>query len=386
MLDTLVAPTPRRGRTPRPGRWHRVRRVLAVAMVSFLLVTTVSYVRALTYPGNATFLSRSAGWVRDHGGDPLVNILENWYYTRHAPSTNPPPLSSLPPAPATTGGNGPVTLPGSAGLPGEGRWAAGRPNAQGQPAAYTTFIQPDPAHASVVAGVAWIRAGATTAHLVAGTAQPNTGRWPGGGRISPADVAGLVATFNSGWKLQDISGGFFVRGQTAGALRPGQASLMVDDTGAITVGAWGRDVVMTPHTVAVRQNLALVVDRGAPVAGLVTNAAQLWGSASNQLQFTWRSGVGVDAAGNVIYVAGDGLTLATLADALTQAGAVRAMQLDIHPGMAFYASWAPSGPVPSGPVPSGSAVAPTKLLASMPGSAQRYLAPDQRDFLYLTLR
>ncbi len=97
MLDTLVAPTPRRGRTPRPGRWHRVLRVLAVAMVSFLLVTTVSYVRALTYPGNATFLSRSAGWVRDHGGDPLVNILENWYYTRHAPSTNPPPLSSLPP-------------------------------------------------------------------------------------------------------------------------------------------------------------------------------------------------------------------------------------------------------------------------------------------------
>jgi len=99
------------------------------------------------------------------------------------------------------------------------------------------------------------------------------------------------------------------------------------------------------------------------------------------LQFTWRSGVGVDAAGNVIYVAGDGLTLATLADALTQAGAVRAMQLDIHPGMAFYASWTPTGPVPS-----GSGVAPTKLLPSMPGSAQRYLAPDQRDFLYLTLR
>jgi hypothetical protein len=52
------------------------------------------------------------------------------------------------------------------------------------------------------------------------------------------------------------------------------------------------------------------------------------------------------------------------------------MQLDIHTGMASFSSWLPAA---------GSA-APTKLLPAMSRSANRYLVPDQRDFLYLTAR
>jgi hypothetical protein len=42
--------------------------------------------------------------------------------------------------------------------------------------------------------------------------------------------------------------------------------------------------------------------------------------------YTWRSGLGVDAAGNLVYVGGSGLNLVTLANALVQAGAVRGLR------------------------------------------------------------
>jgi hypothetical protein len=242
---------------------------------------------------------------------------------------------------------------------------------------YTTFVRPDPAHPSVVAGLAWIRSGDTAGHLVAGTRQPGGSGWPDDAHVPTVDVPDLVATFNSGWKYRDIGGGFYLDGRPAVRLRNGDASLVIDDLGRMTVGQWGRDVTMGPHVRAVRQNLALVVDGGAAVPGLASNGNGLWGSSHNQLQFTWRSGVGTDAAGNLLYVAGHGLTLRTLARAMVEAGIQRGMELDIHGGMAAFSSWRPDR---------AGTVTPTKLLPDMPAPADRYLRPDQRDFFYVTLR
>jgi hypothetical protein len=135
---------------------------------------------------------------------------------------------------------------------------------------------------------------------------------------------------------------------------------------------------MNSHVTAVRQNLALVVDGGRPVPGLSRNAAGQWGSTHNQLQYTWRSGIGTDAHGDLVYVAGDQMTLSTLATAMVDAGVVRGMQLDIHRSMVTFASWLPGA--------GGATPAATHLLPDMPGAADRYLQPDQRDFFYLTLR
>lgn len=247
----------------------------------------------------------------------------------------------------------------------------------GHPTSYTSFFQPDPTHASIVAGVAWIRAGATTGHLVAGTTQPGGGGWPSHAQVPTTAVPNLVAVFNSGFKMSDTAGGYYSHGRTAKPLRNGQASLVINDHGAITIGQWGRDVAMNPHIAAVRQNLALIVDGGHPASGLAVNTNQRWGSAANQLQYTWRSGIGTDAAGNLIYVAADMMNLQTLAAALLDAGAVTGMQLDIHTGMAFYSSWTPPTAT-AGPQP-------RKLLPTMPSAPDRYLTPDQRDFIYLTL-
>jgi hypothetical protein len=242
---------------------------------------------------------------------------------------------------------------------------------------YTSFFRPDPQYPSVVAGVAWIRARDTSAHLMAGTRQPAGHGWPGGAQVQPGDVPKLVATFNSGWKMTDTHGGFFLAGQSGGHLTHGQASMVITDSGAATIGQWARDVAMNPHVVAVRQNLALIVDHGRPVSGLDANAGQRWGSYENQHQYTWRSGVGVDAAGDLIYVAGANLTLQTLAAALADVRVVRGMELDIHSALVSFAWWAPS--------PTGE-VGPTKLLPGMERPANRYLTADQRDFFYVTLR
>ncbi|MDT5065437.1 MAG: hypothetical protein QOK02_1592, partial [Mycobacterium sp.] len=83
---------------------------------------------------------------------------------------------------------------------------------------------------------------------------------------------------------------------------------------------------------------------------------------------------GVTRSGDIVYVAGDKLNLATLGVALAQVGAVTGMELDIHSGM-FFSSWR-----------SGSAgrSAPQRLMPAMTGPADRYVHPDQRDFFYFT--
>jgi hypothetical protein len=344
----------------------------------------VSYGQALTAPGAASWSLRTVDWFRDHGLRQAVNKVENWYYSQHAPTNQPPPLSSLPTPPTLSlqgkllyvPGPYPLpTLPGREPLPGESRWAAGRVDGHGDPLTYTAYVRPDPAHASVVAGVAWIRQAGTQAHLVAGTVQPGGSGWPGTASVPRRDVPRLVATFNSGWRMQDIDGGFELQHRIAGQLVTGEATAAIDDHGHLLVGEWGRDLPGAGTLVAVRQNLQLIVDHGQVVPGLDANAQDRWGSADNQLQYTARSGLGVDALGNLIYVAGVGMNLVTLAATMQSVGVVRGMQLDIHRQEIHFASWLPTA--------SGD-VTPFKLLPTMFHGADRYLNPDQRDFFYIT--
>lgn len=374
-------------REPPPRARTRQRWVLGLsvlALVGALAWPVTSYVRALTYPGQASLLVRTVEWVRDHGGGGAVDLLESWWYARPpsgaAPSTSslPSPASSA--APVSSPLRWPAPIPVAAPLTplrGEGRWVAGRVGADGLPAVFTTFERPDAGHPSIVAGVARIQAGATRLRLVAGTTQPDHVSPAARAQVPPDARGGLVATFNSGFKMADAHGGFFADGHSIGPLRPGAASVVIRADGSATVGQWGRDVAAGPDVVAVRQNLDLIVDNGRAVDALAINSGNRWGTMKNQVQYTWRSGLGIDAAGNLLYVGGANLDLTTLARALVQAGAVRGMQLDIHNEMVAFLSY-PGG--------AARAVNGVKLLPDMPVSPDRYLKPDQRDFFAVTLR
>lgn len=375
-----------RTRVPSPGRRRR-HRLLIVALVLLVIgiVSSISYGQALTRPGAATWSVRTVDWLRDQGLSPAVNAVENWYYSRHPPADTTPSPQALPASPQSRLRHVTVAPPlrprtalpvlaGRRRLIGEATWYPHRPGAGGVPILYTGFFRPDPNHRSVVAGVAWIRTTAVTAHLVAGTVEPG-GKLAGAARVPRTEVGTLVATFNSGWRLKDIHGGFYLNGRAARSLVDGQATAAIDSTGRLRVGQWGRDRDLADHLVAARQNLALVVYHGHLATGLDANAAGQWGSPKNQFQYTGRSGLGVDTRGNLLYVAGSNLTLHTLATTLLDAGAVTGMELDIHNGMQSFATWE-SG--------AHATLKPTRLLPTMTPPADRYLVADQRDFFYLT--
>lgn len=357
-----------------------------VVVVALMIGTAgPSYVQALTFPGDASWQVRTVEWVRDHGGGGLVNVVENWWFAHNVPTGTAPAPGSLPAptetAPVTVAAAQPARLPllpGVAPLPGEGVWTPGAQRVAGAPVLDTGWFRPDPAYPSQIVGAAWLDQSLTSTRLIAGTREPG-GPSPEGAQVPAGLRPALVAAFNSGWKMKDISGGFYADGRTAVPLRDGAASLVIDTAGRVTVGQWGRDVVMSPQVSAVRQNLSLVVDQGRPVPGLTDNSSGAWGSAKNQFQYTWRSGVGTDRSGNLVYVGGDKLTLAGLAHAMTAAGVQRGMELDIHPGMVTFTTFHPAAGAPFG-------LAAAKLLPDMSQPATRYLNPDQRDFFAVTVR
>lgn len=378
---------PAQHQRPVPRRRRIVWRVLGLLAALSIGSAGLSYISALTYPGDATWQARTVEWVRDPGGSGPVTVVENWWYAHNAPAGSAPApgtvpaadASGAPVAPAAAGPAPLPLLPGRPALPGEGSWVPGGQRAGGTPALYTSWFRSDPAFPSQVVGVAWMNQSVTTAHLIAGTREPVTGGSAARAQVPTGLRSSLVATFNSGWRMKDISGGYYAGGREVVPLRDGAASLVIDTAGRISVGQWGRDVAMGPHVATVRQNLDLVVDQGRPVPGLADNPDGSWGSAKNQFQFTWRSGVGTDAAGNLVYVGGDQLTLSGLASAMVAAGVQRGMELDIHNGMVAFNSYRPSTSDPSG-------IAGTTLLPNMRQPAIRYLAPDQRDFLAISLR
>jgi hypothetical protein len=216
-------------------------------------------------------------------------------------------------------------------------------------------------------------------HLGGGTREPQPGY------IATADASvpeaqrpHVAAVFNAGFKMKDTQGGWYRDGHAALSLVDGLASAVIYGNGRAVIGSWGHDVHMSPDVVAVRQNLHLIVQGGHPVPGLATNNRGLFGTGKNQFQYTWRSGLGTNRAGDLIYVAGNRLNLHTLASAMAQAGAVTAMELDMHPHMvAFNYFLAPKD------VARGKG---RNLLAGMHAPPERYLVPDQRDFFYVTVR
>jgi hypothetical protein len=83
----------------------------------------------------------------------------------------------------------------------------------------------------------------------------------------------------------------------------------------------------------------------------------------------WRSGVGIDRRGNLIYAAAPDQSVASLAQILRHAGAVRAMELDINTYWPSFITYRHPG-----------AAGAANLLPNMDRSPLRYLTPDDRDF------
>lgn len=334
----------------------------------------------------------AAEWVRSHGGGGLVSWVENAWYSHHQPQVGGrPPAGAIPPPPGARH----LTAPSVAHIPlpapiaplaippiaGEGQWHPAGRLVHGVPTVYEAILRPDPVHTSEVVGVAWMDTSLLAARLYSGSSIPGSGPWHSTAPVSPTDAQRLVAAFNAGFRMQDAHGGYYSEGRVVAPLRSGAASIVIYADGRATVAQWGRDASMTPDVVAVRQNLDLLVDNGAPVAGLSANDTTSWGATLGNKVYVWRSGLGVTATGALVYVGGPGLNVTTLADLLVRAGAVRAMALDMNTDWVNYSTYAGAGSQPTAPPAGGT------LLPGMPGGRGRYFTPAwSRDFLTMSAR
>ena len=214
---TLSVWTARRGRHAAGG--HRLTRTVAVAALGLCLVVGWSIGRALGRPSTETAGAKLAEWARDHELGPVVTGLEQWQNDLHPAKVGGAPpdiaIGGLPVVPATaaprsaktrdtvqTSPPAPLKPFGSA-IPGEGVWV---PLAYdgAQPAIYGTGLRPDTVHTSYVVHVAWMDPRLTRFQLRPGKVDPG-GLWPVDSEILPQEREGLLATFNGGFRLTDLS-------------------------------------------------------------------------------------------------------------------------------------------------------------------------------------
>lgn len=361
-----------------------------LSFLTFLIVFCSSFIPALYNPSFGTSMaSRAAEWFRGHGMGWAVNPIEaEWY------RLNPPKVGGKPPAGSFTGPTLPTTSipralptptrlhsPAGAWLPGEGIWHPTGRTVDGVPAILTTTVRPDALHTSYVVGVAWMDTRLLRAQLYSGSGIPGGGPYTHTAPISTSASRTLDAAFNAGFRTQDSNGGYYTDHRAIEPLRPGAASLVVYRDGSATVGAWGSQVTMSSSVASVRQNLDLIVNNAKPVSGLLANDNSQWGATLGGGFFVWRSGIGVTRNGALVYVGGPSLAITSLANLLVDAGAVRAMELDINTDWVQYSTY--KGAL-NAPVTGNNGAS---LLPNMAGYPTRYFQSWWiRDFYTMSVR
>lgn len=368
-------------RRPLPPRLRPRRRVLRVAwtVVALCLVPIVlSYATTMAGPSNSSFTIRSVEWLRDHGAAQIASRIESLYYTLNAPSTGGPALKALPLHARTVAvvhprDIAPLITPS---LPGEGVWMPTESWTGTSPPVQVAQFRSDPLYPKMIAGVAWIDPRRTSIALYPGRLEPSVTLPRGPMEVPPTLRTRLLATFNSGFKLQDANGGFAVGGIVYAPLAVGQATFVHYADGRVDIESWPGGVVgnrLPAGMDAARQNLPLIVSGGRPNPNLSDGAE--WGATLGNAVRVWRSGIGIDADGDLIYAAADDQTVGSLAEILIRAGAIRAMELDINSYWVTFNSYAAPG-----------AGDPSSLLPGMSRPVTRYLSPDDRDFFAVYAR
>jgi Phosphodiester glycosidase len=379
MHPERVAIAIRRREVPSLPLWRRARRVVLLATAICLVPAAISWIQALSQPRNIGWTIATVEWLRQHGGNPLVSQIENWYYELNAPSKGGPPLKSLPqvgvadisvredprrhpiyrPPPIK-----PLIHPA---LPGEGVWHAASATAGARPPVLLTTFRSDPEYPQFVAGVAWIDSGRTHLVYVPGLAEPPELENRGPAEVPPAKRDRIAATFNGGFPLETSNAGLIYRGEVLAPMVNGIATLVEYRDGRVDIRLWENGEQVSPKIVFAKQNLPPIIDEGQLNPNLSDGPE--WGATVNNAIRVWRSGLGVDRRGNLIYAAANYQTVESLAEILRRAGAVRAMELDINEDWTSFITYRHPG-----------AVEPSNLLPEMFRPASRYLEPDERDF------
>jgi len=365
---------------------RRTRRVLTVACLFSLAVAALSWVPAVTGSRNLSVTVASVEWLRAHGGNPIVSQIENWYYTLNEPEKGGPPLKFLPHVGVAAVGGGEERPEATAYSPpdvnplihpklsGEGVWQKAGAGVGARPPVLLTTFRSDPEYPQFVAGVAWLDHTRTELEYMPGLVEPPEPLEDrGSGEVPPSMRKRLVATFNGGFPLETSNAGLIYRGKVKETMVNGIATVVRYRDGRIDIVRWESGPGAPKDVWFAKQNLPPIIYGGKLNPNLSDGPE--WGETVNNATRVWRSGLGIDAHGNLMYAAANYQTVESLAKVLQRAGAVRAIELDINEDWTSFISYRHP-----------EASQPANLLPEMYRSPERYLTPDERDFFAVYLK
>src|SRR5690242_6270006 len=314
---------------------------------------------------------RSVEWLRNHHGNWPVDEAERLYYSWKAPEKGGPQLRSVPAV--GRGSYAAAAWPREIKpvfahhLVGEGTWKATGPLVDGGPPVLVTTFRTELDYPRIVAYVAWFDHRRTALGFYPGRYEPPHAPVRGAGSVPYGQRWRLLATFTGGFTYSDGHNGSSIDGRSYEPLQDGLATLLAYRDGRVDIRAWRGGPNTGPQVALARQSLSLIIQDGKLSPAL--NDSSRWGRTLGNAVRVWRTGVGIDRRGNLIYAAANNQTVITLARILQRAGAVRAMQFDINPEWPTLITYRHQ-----------SGLIPAKVVPNVMQPATRYLVPDDRDF------
>ena len=208
----------------------------------------------------------------------------------------------------------------------------------------TTALPVGPRSAGVTAYAAWIRTSRSDLALYPGykgpgTTPPSVSRGPM--MVPPSSTSTLLAAFNSGFYETDGAAGFYTHHILYFPMVRGLATVVRYTNGRVDVIDWTGGPRPPTNIQMARQNLSLLVNAGRPTPLSADNTK--WGLTLHGVPDVWRTALGVDSRGNLIYVAAPAQTAASLAAILVRLHVMRAMELDINPEWPIFLTYAARG-------------------------------------------
>lgn len=238
-----------------------------------------------------------------------------------------------------------------------------------------TFVRPDNDRPYSIVTIAQLDMSKMILGAVAGIKEP-------GGKIGnvgpgkvPAEIIDsnrLVAAFDGGFQYRDGEYGMIVDGKTYLPLKNDLGTVVGYKNGEVKIIDYiGQD--LGSNVAFVRQNCPILITDGRLGVDDPKNK-KLWGRTMTSSIYTWRTGLGINKKGNILFAVGNSLTPTTLAAALKMAGATDAIQLDINPNWVRFNIFNPKG---NGEYDS------KPLTRDLKNGATAYLTGYSKDFFYV---
>ncbi len=371
------------------SRRRRIKTILRYSKISVLVLLVIGFAGVMFIKFDTSAAAQLTDtYLRPIFGDKQVIFLEKTFFNASDKATKIVYDFKKPLAPQFIGGGAEPTIPtlldlkplapnrAFTGLVGEGVWhnIPLKIFPDQEVMAYT-FVRPDSTRSFAIVSVVKLDTSVLTLGSVAGTVEPGgkVGKY-GSGKV-PKNIVqsgNLIAAFDGGFQYRDGAYGMIVGKTTYLPLKNNLGTIVGYTNGTIKILNYvGQD--LGSNIAFIRQNGPMLIENS-NITVTNVDSQQVWGRIVGADMFTWRSGIGVTAKGDLVFAAGNNLSPQTLAQALSMAGAVNAIQLDINPHWVRFNIFNSKGNGLYDSAP---------LNKDMTDGSKEYLNGYQKDFFYV---